>query len=208
MHKLFPLLLYLLSGSTFAGVIYEWQMASPSSSIHSIVGRMEVTDEAYASHGASYTSPFCEYWPSFTCTGDPTSPILSFYFAVIGPFSDAWGAFSYHPQQMVEKPYNDSAGQYWLKTSLVFQPDGLMSGSIFASNAGSIVNMSGNSLWTIYTYGSDAGGPHGSCNSNGYYPGNCNGATGYWRRVPEPPAPLLLTIGLLALMSIRRRKGD
>jgi hypothetical protein len=183
----------LISGSAFAGVIYRWDTLTTSPTIYSAVGEIELTDAAWEVGHGSYVAPkdcsFSAQSPPNCSNADPLSPISRFYFNV----------------NNIHTPINlDLAqGTGWLFAQHMFIARYVLTDSILdlqvAANTGEVdVNISGGAILGFNTDIFDGG-----CGATG----TCKGATGRWVQVPEPPALLLLGVGLLAFISTRRRKA-
>lgn len=188
MNKLRALLLCAgLAAPVFAnaGVIYEWRTASTSSSIYSVTGFIELSNDAVQSGNVSYAFadpcgavPGCDY-------ADYTSPIIRFSFKVnhypIGIDFHAGTGFLAGPE------YG------WFNAAFSVGAWTLGPMDLYVNDSQSHVRLNGAMI-------TDSNSDMLGCPDGG-----CNGATGGWFRVPEPGSAGLMGAALLALAGLRRR---
>lgn len=192
------LVLLSLASVASANVIYNWETVTPSPTISSAVGRLKITDAAWAAGQASYVAaPTC---PTLTnCDyGDPSSPFVQFYFRVNAPNPTAADI----DLNLVEGtglvfPLID-----WFRASFTIE-DSTLNLNVFANTGETDMRMTSNS---ITRFGSDSPFFGAAC----FNPG-CSGATGRWvqepAQIPEPGSIALLGIGMLSLVYLRRIKA-
>lgn len=183
-------LLYAATAS--ANVIYRWETLTTSPTIWSVTGEIEFADSAWEAGSVSYRAP---PWVCGSCpnNNDPLSPVLYVYIHVNGPTIP-----SFFSIPLTRLP------RYDLSVNVDFSSPSSVTGSMQGLEFDAEFSMSSGArqVWTIGKYMTDYG-----CGFGDYSKNYCYGATGYWRRVPEPPSLLLLVIGLLSLMSKRQRKA-
>lgn len=98
-----------------------------------------------------------------------------------------------------------------LNLDLHFGADGFLSGSIYANDTNSHIDLaSSGNIFTVLDANSDEGMPSAGCALYADLP--CQGASGYFQRVasndvPEPASIALVAAGLLAASRFRRNGG-
>lgn len=184
-----------LNNAAIAGVIYNWQQTTASSTITSSAGFIEISDAAWQSGHIDFNLTCAE--TTGVCSPDQASaPITDFVFWV--------DDFDYAPVNVF--PDYPSSMQASLDIS-----NGELSGWLTALTFQSQVSMGGSNDWTIDNWQSDAGCFQG-------VGGPCGGATGIWVldpgtvptavAVPEPGGVALFGFGLsLAGLAWRKRKA-
>lgn len=184
----------LISAAACANVVYEWQTVSTSETISGASGRIEFMDTGWSNYRWDGDGNCTSGVPE-TCPGDPTSPVVSFIFDIATPYAPyGGGGISLWP--VVGNPL------YWWSVSSM----DISFNHIYASNSQHSIEMStsgvGGGIWTISRFGSDSPYYGSECGR-----GECSGASGIWRRVPEPATIGLLGLGLLSFVaSLRRAK--
>lgn len=189
--------LWALSGIASAGVVYEWRTTTTSPTIYSAIGRIEITSEAQAAKGGSYSAPpNCQMYEPDCNYGDPGSPIMRF----------AFRANSSAPTPAdIDFDLLHGTGAH-VPAADWFMADFTISGTILTLNTyadtGATTLFMENNL--ISSFSSDWPYFGNDCEYN------CNGASGQWVQVdlPEPGPVGLLGIGLVAALvaSARRRR--
>lgn len=189
-----------LYASASAGVIYNWHQLTPSSTITSSSGTLEITDAAWQS-GRIDLDLECAYFLG-GCTPAPSaSPVLEFSFGVDG--------FDPIDAKLVPDDFSK------INAHVTLNNNGTLSGSLYGETFNGRASVSGtDSLWTIDEWTSDQ-----NCWEQETVPpgviNNCKGATGYWAldrstlpvtAVPEPGALPLFAAGLLALLAFARSR--
>lgn len=187
--------LWAISGMTSAGVVYQWQTLETSPTINSAVGRIEITSDAQAAGGGSYSAPpNCQMYDPDCDYRDRTSPVMKFAFRAnaIAP-TEADINFDLFNGTGAHIPVSD-----W------FIADFTISGKILTLTAyvdtGATTLFMDNNLVAFFAsdypyFGTD-------CEYE------CSGASGQWVQVPEPGTAGLLGIGLVAawLFGVRRKR--
>lgn len=178
--------LLLASTASHAGVVYEWVTVSNNMPINNPRMRIEL-EEGAVRNG------------SFSLNVGPETPTIP---------NTGLVSFRYSEMSLSPGHWNPTAFGY-LSMNLSFVDNNFfMTGSIRVSDFGTRLHassdMSGsqdNRLWTIHNTDGDSLIP---CYSE---PNRfCEGATGYFRQVPEPAPFALLGLGALTAFAARRKK--
>jgi hypothetical protein len=198
-------MLWAAGSAASAAVVYSWETQSTSDTIFSAVGRIEISDDAFAAGQGSYSAPASCGANAVGCE-DPSSPIVSFYFRINNPSPTSADI----KLNLVQGTGTLWPLQNWFSASYTVSGSGLML-DLFASTGETEMRMEGN---TIARFSSDAPDYGYAC-----FSGGCSGASGRWvpmmtvsrladaAEVPEPGSALLLGIGTAAaLWTGRRRK--
>lgn len=186
----------LLAQPVQAGVKYSWQQVEASSSMPGKLNLELVFSEQAVGQGSLNLNirNNCHVGGSCDFTQDS---LLSLRYSF-----DGVNVIDYHHTSKPKMYYDH------IDLAMTFQPDGLLSGSLFASNGESDFSMaSTGSLFKMIRADSDQ--PTGC----GFQFPQCSGATGLLSaqlpqgEVPEPSSAALAGLGLLAAWLGLRRKG-
>jgi hypothetical protein len=193
--------LLLTCSQADAGVLYSWHHNSggPDALPKGMVMEIEFSDAAVAAGSVDYVLSPCGF-PEF-CGPDPDAPVTRFLFAGVTP------PIRYAPAMQPMDPFSA------LTVSVRFEPNGYLSGTIFANDTASEISASsrGGALFTIDGVHSDFPSG-GGCDLWG---DDCRGATGYLRTdaappvprpIPEPQSMLLVAVAMLGLLIGSRRR--
>ncbi len=181
----------VVSGLASANVVYRWQTVSTSPSIWTAVGEIEITHAARAAGGLNYSAPaHCALDGDASCdNSNAFSPVVRFHFAVNTPTVSGTDVML----NVIDGTGMTFPQSHWFSADLAIDGD-TMTGNIYANTGNSDVLISGG----VIAFNSDY--PGYGCGTTGV----CQGASGYWRQVPEPPALALLGLGLLAWAARQR----
>lgn len=185
--------LWAISGMASAGVVYQWQTTATSPTISSAVGRIEISRQAQAARGGSYSAPpNCQMYDPDCTYGDPGSPVLKFAFrANAAEPTPADIDFDLVRGTGAHIPVSD-----W------FIADFTISGRILTLNA--YADTGATTLFMdsnmVSWFSSDSPYFGTDCEYD------CSGASGQWVQVPEPGPMALLGIGAMAALLTRRRR--
>jgi hypothetical protein len=192
-------MLWAAGSAAYAGVVYSWETLATSDTITSAVGRIEISDAAFAAGQGSYSAPSSCGADAAGCE-DPSSPIVSFYFRInsAGPTAAdidlnlAQGTGTRWPMQN------------WFNADYSVNGNGLLL-DLVANTGETDMRMEANS---IARFSSDSPYFGFAC-----WGGECSGASGRWvqmasasrivaaAEVPEPGSMLLLALGAMAALA-------
>lgn len=191
-----------MADSTSAGVIYNWQQLSPSSSITSSTGILEISDAAWLGGHIDLDQVCSESYLHPCSPSVADSPILQFKFGV-----DELRPINASPDTDVYYRH--------LIANLDIAANGALDGGLYGEDFTGFAELgSGRTgLWTIFQWASDE-----DCwDGQGEYPevrDFCGDATGTWvldastlpaTSVPGPSPLPLFAAGVLALLWIGQR---
>lgn len=201
------------AGSTQAGVVYNWQTVNDMGAETALVGRVEVTNDAWRSGSINYDyRAECSWEDAVGYPGcnpidydDPTSPVVSFLFRNSDEDSSRSVSFDLR--------YRDSATDYiWAGTYFHMTVGETLGGALDTGTiTGGVAIDSVASLWTVSQFYSDKAYP---CGYDENYNGNgCHGVTGRWvldqstapgvpksEGVPAPATLTLLGLGVAVMV--------
>lgn len=195
-------MLWAAGSAASAGVVYSWETLSTSDTISSAVGRIEISDAAFAAGQGSYSAPY-SCGADYAGCEDPSSPIVSFYFRVNS--ADPTGADI--NLNLVQGSGTLWPMQNWFDAAYRVNGSELML-DVMANTGETDMRMGAN---TITRFASDAPYFGFPC-----FAGECSGASGRWvqmatgkvvpfANVPEPGSVFLLGMGAVAALLARRQ---
>lgn len=193
-HLIAASVIWALCNSASAGVVYQWKTLETSPTISSAAGRIEITEDAWAAGGASYSAPpNCQLNEPDCDYSDRGSPVLKFSFRANAPApTGADIDFDLFNGTGVHIPVSD-----W------FIADFTIAGRILALTA--YADTGATSLYMdnnqVAWFASDFPDFGTECMEQ-----HCEGATGQWVQVPEPGTAGLLGIGLVSALLMRARR--
>lgn len=192
-HLIAASVIWAACASASASVVYQWRTVETSPTISSAVGRIEITKEARAAGGGSYSAPpNCQLNEPDCDYSDRTSPVMKF----------AFRANAVEPTEAdIDFDLFKGTGAYF-PVSDWFIADFSVSGRTLTLNAyvdtGVTTLFMDNNMVAFFAsdfpyFGTD-------CEYE------CSGASGQWVQVPEPGTAGLMGIGLVSAWLFGRRR--